>query len=1021
MDTESKARLIEVFNTALALKPEDRAAFLAEACNGNETLRREVESLLAHAPSDNGFLEKPAVERYAKDLIDAAPFDLIGQQLGHYLLTEAIGSGGMGQVYKARDQKLGREVAIKILPPEFTADATLVRRFEQEARAASALNHPHIITIHEIGQHGEMQFIVMELVAGQTLRARLQAGKLPHAEALDIAAQVADALVAAHHVGIIHRDIKPENIMLRVDGRVKVLDFGIAKLGEDLEGGRKGGRGEREKGRGRETETTAFVVSATLPHSLSPLLPLSATLPLSTALGSVLGTVNYMSPEQARGEPLNGQADVFSLGQILLEMVTGKRLFAGIATNDVLRRLRSGQEPLAAEYKLEGVPQALEQIIRKALRRELHTRYATAREMLVDLQSLQRRTATKRLRRTVMAGLSGMLVLLLLLVVSAWNAVQETWAEKILSDGHSATVRRAVFSADGKRLISVSQDRRVMVWDFARRELIQSLLAHQDQINAVAFAPDGKWFATGSHDKRVIVWNGETLQPERIIEEHRDKVMAVAFSPDGQWLASASGSDTGASRDFRTVLWNVNGWQKVREFTEGRSYGNLLFSPDSRWLKTQDSQWDVATGTKLTGDGLGWNWNEFAPGAKQLLGAEAGGVEFFQLAQAGQLADRKKIGSYVGDKSPHQDFVRAAAYSPDGKLAATAANDIVLWDTATMQLRGRFSPASSVWSLTFSPDGRWLVSAHGDGTMLVWNLAQQRREFSFNAHAEAVRAVAISPDGKRYASAGDDRSIIVWRAETGLKEAVLVRHHTRIINLVFSPDSQWLASLDQAGRLIRWELESRTAVWEVQVSSGASCLVVSPDGQWLVTRHAVINSADGQRAFGLGSPENDMTFLGAASFASDGKRLAGVEGNQLLLMDLWQKRILERQMNGNVPLVVVQFSPDNSTLVTGSADGSLFLWDIQPLRLRGLLGKHAGQVATVSFSRDGKLLASASADKTVKLWDVHHRELLHELGIHAAPVAAVAFSADGKLLTGEQDRSVRLYTRQRELWGRALK
>lgn len=1007
MPTEAWDQTIEICHQALELTPTERAAFLQEVCAEDADLLCEVEALLKEEEAENSFLQTSAAKFLAQTLAAELPQYQAGDMIGNYKLVRRLGSGGMGDVWLVGDLNLHREVALKLLPITLSQNADWLRRFKQEAYTASSLNHENIVTIHDIRQDGEQHFIVMEYAAGQTLRERLTTVRIPMAEAIEIARQVATALMVAHQSNIIHRDIKPENIMIRQDDNVKVLDFGLAKLSTDK---------AESVSYEHQPQDAAQMGKADLLLMLSPHQSVASSL---LTRGIVMGTVNYMSPEQARGEVLTGQSDVFSLGQVLLEMVCGKSLFAERTAKEVLQVFHDGQELLAPANKLEGVPHALEQIIRKSLRRDLKARYATAREMLVDLQRLQRRAATKRLRRGVMAGIGGMLLLLLLLVVSAWYSVQETWSEKVLSDGHTSTVLRAVFSPDGKRLVSVSQDRRVMVWDFARRELIQSLTAHQDQINSVSFSPDGKWFATGSHDKTVIVWNAATLQPEKVIAEHQDKVMAVAFSPDGKWLASASGSDTGASRDYRTVLWNVNGWQKVREFAEGRTYGNLLFSPDGRWLKTQDSQWDVATGNRATkdGDGLGWNWNEFAPDAKQLLGAGAGGVEFYQLAQAGKLTERKSIGKF----SPHQDFVRAAAYSPNGKLAATGAGDIVLWDTAARQLKARFPVESSVWSVTFSPDSHWLVSTHGDGTMLVWNLAQQRREFSFNAHAEAVRTVAVSPDGKRYASAGDDRNILVWNAETGAKDAVLIGHNTRVINLVFSPDGTWLASLDQTGRLIRWELERRTAAWDVFSSQGASCLAVSPDGKWLVTRHAVIKSADGKKAFGLGQPETDLAFLGAAAFSSDGKWLAGVEGNQLLLMDWQNKRIVDRQTYGNAPLVTVRFSPDNTALATGSTDGTLLLWDARPLQLHGLLGKHAGQAGAVSFSPDGKFLASASADKTVKLWDVYRQELLREVGIHASPVAAVAFSLAGNLLTGEQDRSVRVYQPRRSLWGWQLK
>ena len=217
-----------------------------------------------------------------------------GTRLGHYEILSPLGAGGMGEVYRAKDPRLGREVAIKVLPEALALDRDRISRFEQEARAASALNHPNIVTIHEIGRAGDVAFIAMELVEGKTLRELTMSGPLPVRRMLSVAAQVADGLAKAHSAGIVHRDLKPENVMMSKDGFVKILDFGFAKLGES-------GSGE---------------VSAmqTLAHP--------ETLP-----GTVVGTVGYMSPEQASGEPLDFRSDQFSLGSIVYEMATGRRAF----------------------------------------------------------------------------------------------------------------------------------------------------------------------------------------------------------------------------------------------------------------------------------------------------------------------------------------------------------------------------------------------------------------------------------------------------------------------------------------------------------------------------------------------------------------------------------------------------------------------------------------------------------------------------------------------------------------------
>ena len=566
MNSERNDRIKQLCSDVYGLSTDECAVFLQQACAGDEELQREVESLLSFDETGTGFLEHTAWKYVAEEIVHDETDTLLGKTIGHYQIQSLLGAGGMGRVFLAQDTSLGRQVAIKFLPEHFTSDPERLRRFAQEARAASALNHENIVTIHEITQDGEQRYIVMEHVAGQTLRARLQAGKLPCNEAVDLAAQIAAALAAAHYIGIVHRDIKPENIMLRrASGKVKVLDFGLAKLTEE-------GRGEREKGRQGEDDPTL----ALSPHrqiAPSPLRPVAD----STEIGTVLGTVNYMSPEQARGEPLNGQTDIFSLGQILLEMVTGKRLFAGKDTDEVLQLLRGEQEPLADDYKFEQVPKALEQVIRKALKRNVAERYETAAQMLDELKKLQRRTATKWLRRGVVGGVGGIVLLLLALALAAWFSVHETWDEQVLRDGHTGIVRRAVFSPDGKTLVSVSEDQQIIVWDFVRREKIKTLTDHTAWVNSVAFSPDGKLFATGSSDKTVTLWDAGTLEKVTTLREHRDKVMAVAFSPNGKWLATASGSDTGASEDFRTVIWEVNGWQKTRDLPEGRSYGNLLF------------------------------------------------------------------------------------------------------------------------------------------------------------------------------------------------------------------------------------------------------------------------------------------------------------------------------------------------------------------------------------------------------------------------------------------------------------
>ena len=235
MKAERWQQINDLFQSATERAPEERAAFLDEACHGDEGLCREVESLIASYERAENFIESPAFEVAPELLTNDRAGALVGELIGHYRIESLIGVGGMGEVYLARDELLGRKVALKFLPERLTADETQLSRFEHEARTASALNHPNILTVHEIGVDGRRHFIATEFIEGETLRAVLARGKLDLRHALNIAMQVGSALAAAHKSGVLHRDIKPENIMLRPDGYVKVLDFGIAKLSEQEE------------------------------------------------------------------------------------------------------------------------------------------------------------------------------------------------------------------------------------------------------------------------------------------------------------------------------------------------------------------------------------------------------------------------------------------------------------------------------------------------------------------------------------------------------------------------------------------------------------------------------------------------------------------------------------------------------------------------------------------------------------------------------------------------------------------
>jgi hypothetical protein len=366
MSPERWQQVEELYHEALGREPEGRGTFLRQACGDDAELCSEVESLLAHA-STPGLLNRPAWEA-AGDVLETRAMPGPGAQLGVYRIEGLLGAGGMGQVYRASDKRLGREVAIKVLRSDGTFDSRRQRRLEREARAAAALNHPNIVAVYDVGESDGTSFIVSELVAGESLAALLKRGHLAPAQAVGIAVQIAEGLVAAHAGGIVHRDLKPGNIMIVPTeegqiGRVKILDFGVAEH---------------------------------LAHGDAQATRTSITEP-----GAIVGTIAYMSPEQARGAQVDERSDLWSLGVVLYQMLTGKLPFPGDAPVDILAAIIQ-REPAAFPGR---VPARLQRIVFKALAKDREQRYRSARDFLADLRGVGQPAAGLS-RRAVMGSVA---------------------------------------------------------------------------------------------------------------------------------------------------------------------------------------------------------------------------------------------------------------------------------------------------------------------------------------------------------------------------------------------------------------------------------------------------------------------------------------------------------------------------------------------------------------------------------------------------------------------------------------
>lgn len=353
MGTRDWKKVKGIFHEALRLKTGERDTYLDGACGEDINLRIEVESLLISLTEAKSFLENPIIG-YTGEPASSSTFS-DGQNVSHYRVIRHIASGGMGEVYLAEDQKLHRNVALKILPEHMLADKERLRRFQIEAKAVSALNHPNILTIFEFDEANGLHLFVSEYVMGETLRDRLKREKISVADTIEITIQTASALNAAHETGIVHRDIKPENIMIRDDGYVKVLDFGLAKLTKAIFA---------------EEQNDALRVFYSRP-------------------GLIMGTSGYLSPEQARAGPIDNRTDIFSLGVVLYEMLTGKAPFEAPTKTDVMAAIVQ-MDPRPPSLLNKNVSKSLDRIVARMLKKDRASRYQSASDLILDLKKAKK-------------------------------------------------------------------------------------------------------------------------------------------------------------------------------------------------------------------------------------------------------------------------------------------------------------------------------------------------------------------------------------------------------------------------------------------------------------------------------------------------------------------------------------------------------------------------------------------------------------------------------------------------------
>lgn len=879
MQDAARWQLIEdLFHAALAQPPAQRAAWLAESCSTDAALQAEILSLLAaHEQDEESRLDLPAqlVQQAAQQLVAATPATLqSGQTLSHYQVLAWLGRGGMGEVYLAEDTRLGRRVALKLLPTAFSQDAERVRRFEREARAASALNHPNIITIHEISTAGDTHFIATEYIEGETLRAHLAKQSASFKTVLEIAIQIASALAAAHHAGIIHRDIKPENVMIRPDGLVKILDFGIAKLS---------GRGDAETRRHGEEDNSLIAASST------------------TTPGMIVGTASYMAPEQAQGKQVDARNDIFSFGIVFYEMLTGRRPFAGETALESISSILK-DEPAPMNRMLPEVPGEIERIVNKTLRKEREERYQTAKDLLLDLKDARRDLESHDQRSTV-PHQDAAETQLLPATTTRENRNQATSSAEYLvtqvKNHKFIYLAFAVLLMAGIGFGIHRYSDRAPINNPFESVKITKITDSGKVGDVVALSRDGKWLVYSIREgEKASVWLKQVAIPEsntQIVPPAPVKYRGFAFSPDGNYLYYTV--EEGTYSNCTLYQMPVLGGGTARKLLSGIN-GGISFSPDGK---------QITYGVENLADDESILMVANADGTASRRLVMLKGNEEIGSSRGRWSPDGKSIAVFVGTNNPltRELATVSVATGEITRLTTHKFSEFGLWewlpDGKGFVVLAREDPAhnNSFWLISYpseeaqkitndlnnvfsamslAADANILATVQNSATSNIWiaPVSDTARATQVNAGSNKVGDPQWTPDGKLVYNRGlgDSQDIYLIDPHGGSPKRLTsnnINRHPRV-----SPDGRYVVYTSfQAGSPSIWRMDidgSNPKQLTTQFSLNPS---LSPNGQEIIYEVGVDTlrvwkvGIDGGRPVQLTDQESRLPV-----FSPDGKQFA---------------------------------------------------------------------------------------------------------------------------------------------------